>query len=155
MSWRSLIVTVLRMRRVVSSLGRFLYISLTLITSYSVQTIALPLYNCDRLCRCLTCRASATRGFRSVAARDRNAEKPRQATTGHPIALAACYVAAWPLPRLDSHPLAVGSFAGHTSEWLASLLALPLSDPRNRSIADCSHHRIQRELHSIHSDIFV
>jgi len=37
----------------------------------------------------------------------------RFGTIGYPIALVACYVAAWPLPRLDSHQLAVDSFRTH------------------------------------------
>ena len=37
----------------------------------------------------------------------------RFSTSGHPEALVACYVAAWPLPRLDSHQLAVDSFRTH------------------------------------------
>jgi hypothetical protein len=31
------------------------------------------------------------------------------------VELVACYVAAWPLPRLDFHQLAVDSLPGHTS----------------------------------------
>jgi len=34
-------------------------------------------------------------------------------TPSHPEALVACYVAAWPLPRLVSHQLAVDSFRTH------------------------------------------
>jgi hypothetical protein len=34
----------------------------------------------------------------------------RFSTIGHPIALAACYVARWRLPRPDFHRLAVDSF---------------------------------------------
>ena len=37
----------------------------------------------------------------------------RFSTSGRPEALGACYVAAWPLPRLGSHQLAAGSFRTH------------------------------------------
>lgn len=40
----------------------------------------------------------------------------RFSTSGRPEALVACYVAAWPLPRLDSHQLAVDSFRTHHAE---------------------------------------
>jgi len=42
----------------------------------------------------------------------------RFSTPSHPDALDACYVAAWPLPRPDSHRLADDSLSGHTVRWL-------------------------------------
>jgi hypothetical protein len=43
--------------------------------------------------------------------------------TSHPIALVACHVASWQLPRLDFRQPADDSLSGHTSEWLARPLA--------------------------------
>jgi hypothetical protein len=43
----------------------------------------------------------------------------RFSTISHPRALAACYVVAWPLPRLDFHQLAVDSFQDTPSRCYA------------------------------------
>ncbi len=48
----------------------------------------------------------------------------RFSTLGHPNALDACYVAAWPLPRPDLHRLADDSLPGHTTPWLGGDLWL-------------------------------
>ena len=43
----------------------------------------------------------------------------RFSTSGCPVALDACYVTPWRLPRPDLHRLADDDFSGHTIDWLA------------------------------------
>jgi hypothetical protein len=49
----------------------------------------------------------------------------RFSTTGHPVALDACYVASWQLPRPDLRRLADDSFRAHHA-LLGGILRFPL-----------------------------